>query len=345
MKKIGVLLLVLGFALIYSSLLIIADNDDNSQIRNNECTTTQNCIDIGKCSQGVECSCYKNKCYAGYFVKPDDSDNDDDNETEGNDSDDDEIEIEDNEFCGTSTKADCKTDSNCITSGCSGEICGNMSDRSNTGGNCLWKDCYNNEKYNQKCGCFNNKCQWKNKNTNQEKARNLTKEEIKEIIRERNRLKFENRTGVECPEDCTCTGVVMKCQLENGREMTIIAGKSGNIIIQHKSFNASTNVELYKSNGTVYGVFKNNITREIKVLPEDLQQKILEKLKAKLDQANVTLDENGVYKIKFQKKARVFFIFPVKEDISADVDSSTGEFVVIKKPWWRFFAKEVNDSE
>ena len=64
------------------------------------------------------------------------------------------------------------------------------------------------------------------------KKRNITKEEIKEAIKEKNRIKFEDKTGVECTDNCTCQGVVMKCPLENGgREMTVYA-KSGNIIFQ-----------------------------------------------------------------------------------------------------------------
>jgi hypothetical protein len=242
-----------------------------------------------------------------------------------NDSDDNEDETEDDKDELRNPKCDdYPTYDNCICKeGVKKQVPCNNSSGNNTGCSAIVTyECINKDKL---------------------KNRNLTRDEIKEVVKEKNRI-GHNKTS-ECPEKCTCTGVVMKCELENGREMTIIAGNSGNIIIQQKMFNASTQVELYKSNGTVYGTFKNNVTREIKVLPEELQQKILDKLKARLDQANVTLDENGIYKVKFQKNARVFFIFPVKEDVSADVDSSTGEFVVIKKPWWGFLAKDINNSQ
>ena len=79
---------------------------------------------------------------------------------------------------------------------------------------------------------------------NQEK----NKDQIKEQLQERNRLRFENRTGEECPDDCTCVGVVAKCELEDGgREMHVYT-RSGNVIFQVKGVNASTTVELYKQN-------------------------------------------------------------------------------------------------
>jgi len=34
----------------------------------NECANEQDCINLGKCDQRLECTCYKNKCYTGYVA-------------------------------------------------------------------------------------------------------------------------------------------------------------------------------------------------------------------------------------------------------------------------------------
>ncbi len=62
------------------------------------------------------------------------------------------------EFCGNSTFAECKEDADCKIGGCSGEICGGI--RENLVSICVYKDCYNREKFNVQCRCVNNRCQW-----------------------------------------------------------------------------------------------------------------------------------------------------------------------------------------
>lgn len=176
------------------------------------------------------------------------------------------------------------------------------------------------------------------KEDNEQKG-NLTKEEIKNIIKEKNRIKFEEKTGQNCTEGCKCTGVVMKCDLENGTRQITIYAQSGNIIIITKEINASTKVELYKSNGTLYGIFKNNETKKI-IFPDQVDEKIQEKIKAKLENKNITLNEDGYYEVQGNKKARLFFLFPVREKINAQVNAENGEVIKIRNPWWGFLAKD-----
>ncbi|MEM7818468.1 MAG: eight-cysteine-cluster domain-containing protein [Candidatus Aenigmatarchaeota archaeon] len=61
------------------------------------------------------------------------------------------------EFCGISTYSYCNSNFDCKIGGCSGEICGNVSDEKIS--ICIWKQCYENLK-NYKCLCADNKCQW-----------------------------------------------------------------------------------------------------------------------------------------------------------------------------------------
>jgi hypothetical protein len=170
----------------------------------------------------------------------------------------------------------------------------------------------------------------------------LTEEQKRKLILERNRLKFENKTGVACPDNCSCNGKTVKCLLPNGgRELTIYAGKSGNIIVQVKGENMTTNVALYKANdGKIYAVNKNNETREIKLLPDQVKERIREKLARQLENENITLNENGTYQYRGEHKARLFLIIPVKEVVNAQLDSQTGQIIQLKKPWWTFLARE-----
>lgn len=157
---------------------------------------------------------------------------------------------------------------------------------------------------------------------------------------EKNRIHaFENES---CPNNCTCTGSVVKCMLADGtREMTVYAGKSGNIIVQIKGVNVSTNVTLYKSDdGKIYIVDKNNETKEVKLLPDQVQEKMKEKLARQLEKENITLNEDGTYDYDGEKNVTVLFFFHAKEKIIAKLNSSTGEIASIKNPWWAFLAKD-----
>jgi putative hemolysin len=174
---------------------------------------------------------------------------------------------------------------------------------------------------------------------------NLTAEQIHAIREHKKELKFENRTGITCPEACTCEGKTMKCILANGRELTIFAGNSGNIIVQVKGENMTTNVTLYKSDGKLYGVLKNNETIQVKMLPDQVKEKIKEKIQARLENENVSLNENGTYNYQADKPARLFFIFPVKVMVKAEIDPTTGEIINIKSSkWWSVLAKDETTS-
>lgn len=166
-------------------------------------------------------------------------------------------------------------------------------------------------------------------------------DKIKNITTEKNRIR-ERIEREECPFNCTCTGSVTKCWLADGtREMTVIAGKSGNMIVQVKGINASTNVILYKSeDGKVYGVFRNNETKRIKLLPDQAREKIRERLARQLEDEDITLNESGNYEYRAHKRARLFFIFPVRLKVQAELDSETGKIIQVRNPWWGFLAKD-----
>ena len=63
------------------------------------------------------------------------------------------------EFCGLSTYGSCETDADCVTGGCSGQVCQSRSEepRATT---CEWRECYDSRQFGLGCGCIKNQCQW-----------------------------------------------------------------------------------------------------------------------------------------------------------------------------------------
>jgi hypothetical protein len=175
--------------------------------------------------------------------------------------------------------------------------------------------------------------------TEDNKIPELTKDcHVKEELKLHGKLR-------DCPEGCVCSGSSIKCMFENGtREMTIFAGKDGNIIVQIKNMNMSTNVTLYKNEeGKIYGTFKGNKTHEVK-LPDEIKERLQNHTRVRLYNESIDLDENGEYHMNATKKGRLFFMFPVKEKVEYSVDSETGEVISTNTVWWGFLARDVREK-
>ncbi|MBA7716599.1 hypothetical protein ES703_125673 [subsurface metagenome] len=164
---------------------------------------------------------------------------------------------------------------------------------------------------------------------------------IQTAIQSRNRLRLN---ASEIPENCTITGVVIRCGLEHGKVMIVMAGESGNTIIKFNGENVSTRAELYHHNGQVYGVFENE-TKLIEYVPEQLREIIRERTRARLNNTNITLNENGEYEYEAEKEARFLGLFKVKEKVKWFIDPETGEILREKGPWWGFLARDVEEGD
>jgi len=162
-------------------------------------------------------------------------------------------------------------------------------------------------------------------------------------LQERNRLRLNQS---ELPEGCTTSGSVLKCNVDGGRVMAIFAGNSGNTILQVKGINASTKVELYKENGSFYGVSEDNETILINYFPDEVRERIRNRIHADVEfEDEIELDKEGLYRVKTKKKARLFYLVPVREKVRAQVDPETGEIIKIRNPWWGFLAKDLAGEE
>jgi len=208
---------------------------------------------------------------------------------------------------------------------------------------CFDEDDDSEDESNYQCDSFdqtecerNIRCSWNGKIDECERKMNQIMRKIE--LHVRNRL----RAGIEgaCPDECTCAGSTIKCDFNGSRQMTVITGNSGNVIVQMKNANMSTKVELYKQNGTLWGIFRGNETGEI-VMPDQIKERVRERLRQRdCDCENITLDEDGYYQVRAQKKARLFYIFPVREKTQLQLDAENGEIIRVRNPWWGFLAKD-----
>ena len=62
-------------------------------------------------------------------------------------------------FCGVSTYGECRSDAGCKKGGCSSQICQSANEES-VFTTCEYRECYDAGKYNLRCKCFGNRCQW-----------------------------------------------------------------------------------------------------------------------------------------------------------------------------------------
>ncbi len=62
-------------------------------------------------------------------------------------------------FCGGSTEAVCAFDSDCMTGGCSGQICQGVAEEPIIS-TCEFRACYEASSFGLGCGCVEGKCAW-----------------------------------------------------------------------------------------------------------------------------------------------------------------------------------------
>ena len=78
--------------------------------------------------------------------------------------------------------------------------------------------------------------------------------------------------------------------------------------------------------------------KPIKVLPDEVIQRIRERLRAeKVEEIELEEEENKVvYKVKVRARGRLLFLIPVEVPEEVYVDAETGAEIKIQRPWWAF---------
>ena len=178
----------------------------------------------------------------------------------------------------------------------------------------------------------------------------------KTITRIEKRIEFkpwQKRNESECQEGCKCQGAVMMCRTENGKEITIEAGRSGNIItITIEKIGVETELEIEsevdeENNSTKIKVkMSNGQKKEIKQLPNNIRQRVREQVKICIedeDKCEMKLKEirdELMYEVEGEKQSKLFNLFKKRMHIKTQVNAETGEIMNVNKPWWAFLASE-----
>ncbi len=63
-------------------------------------------------------------------------------------------------FCGFSTMGSCSEDADCMTGGCSGQVCQSVREEPVIT-TCEWRDCYRAEEFGVACACLDGRCRWR----------------------------------------------------------------------------------------------------------------------------------------------------------------------------------------
>jgi len=171
-------------------------------------------------------------------------------------------------------------------------------------------------------------------------------------------LPYQKRNESECLTGCKCVGAVMSCPTADGKIMTIEAGRSGNIITISVSNNksADTELEVETENDTnnktkLNAKLSNGRKAEVKIMPDTASEKAIERLGLnvcsqenncviQLKEVPVGNNKTAAYEVQVDRHVRILALFSAKAREKVQVDASTGEVIVVKKPWWALLAKE-----
>ena len=293
--------LIFGILLVSSLSLVLADNNNGNNNQNNECTTEQDCINIGKCSVGLECTCSNNKCYPGLVREEAE---DDDNESEDNN---DECEVD----------ADCDEDEKCINDECEDN---DEDDGKNKTTFLPWQ-----KRNESECpeGC---KCRGAVVSCRTETGKTLTieagrsgniititivkgEDDDEEPEDEEEDVEANTTLEVEQESRLITGGTKLKVKLSNGNKADI------KVMPDVASETALERLRLKVCSS------ENNCSIELKEVPVKNQKK-------------------AAYEIQVERHFKILSLFEAKARVKAQVDAETGEIIIVKKPWWAFLAIE-----
>lgn len=138
----------------------------------------------------------------------------------------------------------------------------------------------------------------------------------------------------ECPEEEVCEyGTTGQTGGGSGKKLVIEdTGVGKKIKVKGVESKASEDVGIKA--GKLYAGEK-----EIKIMPDTASEKAIERL-GDLGWT-IELKDTGKYHVRAEKKARLFFIIPVTEDVKLEIDGQTGEVISESGSWWGFLAKDV----
>ena len=138
----------------------------------------------------------------------------------------------------------------------------------------------------------------------------------------------------------------------NNREIRMIDGPNGRkFIMGNFSFNCSEcNFTRDLNNSERFQMhLSNGRFSDIKIMPEVANERALERLRIRVcnesQNCTMVLKEVGqgnetrpIYEVNATGNFRLFGLFKTRAKESVQIDSSTGEVISLKRPWWSFIS-------
>jgi len=133
-----------------------------------------------------------------------------------------------------------------------------------------------------------------------------------------------------------------------------LTDKQTEIIANKITARTGLNISYFDLNNksVLVALLSNGRNAIVKIMPDTASQTALTRLGLKVcnetNNCTIVLKETGTgndtkltYEINAEKKAKLLFLFSVKEKLKAQVSAETGQIAGnIEKPWWAFLAKE-----
>jgi len=128
--------------------------------------------------------------------------------------------------------------------------------------------------------------------------------------------------------------------------VTILIGEDsdGKTTIGNGNIQATSTEKVRVVENKLFVEGSNGKNSEIKIMPETASAKAIERL-GEVQNVQIELKQVGngdnakpTYQVSAQKEVRFLGMFKMKMQVSAQVNSDTGEAVKIQKPWWSFLA-------
>jgi hypothetical protein len=118
-----------------------------------------------------------------------------------------------------------------------------------------------------------------------------------------------------------------------------IARELENVTINVSGISARTPENMKIENEKIAVVTSTGI-KEIKVLPDELVDKLSKESVFKQDIEDITLkveNEMPVYNVKSKVPVKILGLIPAEMNIKAKIDAQTGRVLRVDRPWWHFF--------
>lgn len=151
---------------------------------------------------------------------------------------------------------------------------------------------------------------------------------------------------MKCEEECEEEDGEIECETECEEECEEVEVDT-ELELETETENNKTKLKAKLSNGR---------KAEVKIMPDTASERAIERLRLKVcsieNNCTIILKEVPVgkenetqlaYELQAERHYRILALFKTKAKVKAQINAETGEIIIVKKPWWAFLAREVEE--